>query len=65
MCILIYSFFSPPLVGVVRLVTSLCNAVKPVRANATTAARQATWQKTAPLKPVHNQCPLLPLLFSD
>lgn len=53
------------LVGVARLVTSLCNAVKPARLTATTAARQATWQKTAPLKPAHNQCPLLPLLFSD
>lgn len=55
-------FFFRPL-GVVRLVTLLCNAVKPARLTATTVGRQATWQKTAPLKPAHNQCPLLPLLF--
>lgn len=49
--------------GVAGLVTLLCSAVKPARLPATTVERQATWQKTAPLKPAHNQCPLLPLRF--
>lgn len=49
--------------GVARSAMLPCIAVKPARLTATTVERRATWQKSAPLKPLHNQHPLLPLLF--
>lgn len=58
--ILMISLLSP---GVARLAMLLCSAAKPVRWTATNAATPATWRKSAPSKPPHNQCPLLPLLF--
>lgn len=51
--------------GVATSATLLCIALKPARLTATTAEMRATWRKIAPMKAAHNQCPLLPLLFSD
>lgn len=53
---------SPP-AGVARSAMLPCIAVKPARLTATTVESRATWQKSAPSKPLHNQHPLLPLLF--